>query len=89
MDEFTFKNCDYLNQERGKSLKIMKDAGVNMYVMPMEEKIKWANQTEDLAMKYAREGDAKGWPATQIINAAIKFNEDEGVKFPRKWMAGK
>ncbi len=89
MDEFTFKNCDFIAQERQKSLKIMKDAGVDMSVLPMEEKIKWANQTEDLAVKYAREGDAKGWPATQIIKAAIKYNEEEGVKFPRKWMAGK
>jgi hypothetical protein len=55
--------------------------------MPFEERVKWANMIEDIPAKYAREADAKGWPGTAIMRAAIKLSEEEGAKFPRKWMS--
>ena len=36
--------------------------------------------------KFAKEADAKGWPGTAIMKAAIKYAEEEGHKHPRKWM---
>jgi hypothetical protein len=36
--------------------------------------------------KFAQEADAKGWPGTKLMRAAIKYAEAEGHVFPRKWM---
>lgn len=85
-EDFTVKETAYLMDERGKSAKIMKDAGTNFYEMPNEEKIKWANMMENLPEKFIREATAKGWPGAEIVKTAIKLNEAEGVKYPRQWV---
>ena len=88
-DEFTVKEPEFINQEHVKAMKALKDSGVEIYVMPFDEKIKWANQMMDLPAKFAKEAEAKGWPGTAIVREAIKLNEEEGFKYPRKWMSSK
>jgi TRAP-type C4-dicarboxylate transport system substrate-binding protein len=86
-EEFAVMQPKAMHGEREKGLKVMKDSGVTFYDMPFEERVKWANMIEDIPAKFAREADAKGWPGTAIMRAAIKLSEEEGAKFPRKWMS--
>ena len=88
-EEWTPKECDYLLEQREVATKIMKDAGVTFYELPQEEKVKWANMMENLPQKYIKEATAKGWPGAEIVKAAIKLNEAEGVKYPRNWLSSK
>jgi hypothetical protein len=54
--------------------------------MPFEEKVKWAKQLVNQPKRFAEEADAKGWPGTELMKAAIQYAEEEGHVFPRKWM---
>jgi TRAP-type C4-dicarboxylate transport system substrate-binding protein len=85
-DLFTVKEPEYVQGQHIEAMKVLKDSG-EVYVMPFEEKVKWANQMIDLPARFAKEADAKGWPGTAIAREAIKLNEEEGVKYPRKWMS--
>jgi TRAP-type C4-dicarboxylate transport system substrate-binding protein len=86
-DEFSVKEPEYMVQRQNEALKVMKETGVDIYQMSFEEKVKWANAlTMNQPEKFAKEADAKGWPGTAIMKAAIKYAEEEGHKHPRKWM---
>ena len=84
--EYTVKFMEYAAQQEEKAVKTMKESGVDYYVMPFGEKVKWANLIHNQPKKFAKEADAKGWPGTKLMKLAIKYAEEEGHKFPRKWM---
>jgi C4-dicarboxylate-binding protein DctP len=69
-----------------KSMKVLKDSGTHIYQMPFAEKVKWAGSLVNQPKKFAQEADSKGWPGTPLMKAAIKYAEEEGHAFPRKWM---
>jgi TRAP-type C4-dicarboxylate transport system substrate-binding protein len=84
--EFTLKEMNYIYEQQVKDMKVMKDSGVQIYSVPFEEKVKWANALVNQPKKFAKEADARGWPGTALMKAAIKYAEEEGHAFPRKWM---
>ena len=84
--EFTLKEMDYIYEQQVKDVKVMRDSGVQIISVPFEEKVKWAKSLPNQPKKFAQEGDAKGWPATSLMKAAIQYAEEEGHFFPRKWM---
>ena len=85
-DEFTLKEMDYIYDQQVKDMKVMKDSGVAIYPVSFQEKVNWAKMLANMPKKFAKEADAKGWPGTAVMKAAIKFTEEEGHKNPRKWM---
>ena len=85
-DEYTVKEMTYIYEQQVQDMKVMKDAGMEIYPVPFEEKVKWAKMLINQPKKFAKEADAKGWPGTAIMKAAIKYAEEEGHKHPRKWM---
>jgi TRAP-type C4-dicarboxylate transport system substrate-binding protein len=85
-DEYSVKEPEYIVEMHKKSMKIIQDAGVNIYQMSMEEKARWAKGLTNQPKQFAREADAKGWPGTALMKAAIRYAEEEGHKHPRKWM---
>ena len=85
-DEFTLKEMDYIYDQQVKDMKVMKDSGVEIYPVSFEEKVSWAKALANQPKKFAREADAKKWPGTALMKAAIKYAEEEGHKHPRKWM---
>jgi TRAP-type C4-dicarboxylate transport system substrate-binding protein len=84
--EFSVKEPEYIVEQTQKAMKVLQDAGTNIYQISLEEKIKWAKDLVNQPKKFAKEADAKGWPGTAIMKAAIKYAEEEGHKHPRKWM---
>ncbi|MBM4333566.1 MAG: C4-dicarboxylate ABC transporter substrate-binding protein [Deltaproteobacteria bacterium] len=85
-DEYSVKEYEYLAEMHKKAMKVIQDAGTNIYQLPLEEKTKWAKTLVNQPKKFAKEADAKGWPGTALMKAAIKFAEEEGHIFARKWM---
>jgi len=85
-DEFTLKEMEYIYDQQVKDMKVMKDSGVAIYPVSFEEKVNWAKLLVNQPKQFAKEADAKGWPGTALMKAAIKYVEEEGHKHPRKWM---
>lgn len=85
-DDYSLKEPEYMVERHNKCIKIMQDGGVNLYQMPFEEKVKYAKLLINQPKKFAKEADAKGWPGTALMSAAIKYAQAEGHIFPRKWM---
>jgi C4-dicarboxylate-binding protein DctP len=86
-DEYVVKEAEYVADLTSKNMKTLQENGVNIYKIPQEEKVKWAKMIINQPKKWAKEADAKGYPGTAIMNAVMKYAEEEGHVFPRKWMA--
>ena len=85
-DEYSAKQGDFMVEVADKGIQTMKASGVKFFELPMEEKAKWAKMLINQPKKFAKEADARGWPATAIMKATIKHAEAEGYVAPRKWM---
>lgn len=59
-----------------------KAAGVKVNTLPEAERKRWAELLKDLPGKAAKELDAKGQPATEVIKTYIRFLNEAGYKFP-------
>ena len=85
-DEFSEKYSAYLVKRYSDSMGTMASGGVNIFKLPFEQKVVWANKIVNLPKKFAKDADAKGWPGTELMNATLKYLEEEGHKNPRDWM---
>lgn len=56
--------------------------GVKVNTLSAQERSKWAQLVKDLPAKAAKELDAKGQPATQVMKTYVRYLEDAGFKFP-------
>lgn len=83
---YSVKLPEYTAKRHEESMKVMREAGTNIYKLPQEEKINWAKGLVNQPKMFAKEAEAKGWPGTKIMQAAIKYAEGEGHTFPRKWL---
>jgi TRAP-type C4-dicarboxylate transport system substrate-binding protein len=85
-NEYSVKQADFMVEVSDKGMQTMKAAGVKFFEMPLEEKAKWARMLINQPKKFAKEADAKGWPATAIMKATLAHATAEGYVAPRKWM---
>jgi C4-dicarboxylate-binding protein DctP len=83
---YSLKEPEYILVVQNRSLKIMKDAGVSIFDLPFSEQVKWAKGLVNQPKKFAQEADAKGYPGTAIMKAAIELGKEKGVKMVRNWM---
>lgn len=60
----------------------LKAAGITVNTLPEDERKRWAQLLIDLPGKSARELDAKGMPATEVLKTYIRFLGEAGYKFP-------
>jgi hypothetical protein len=72
--------------KRDRGIEIMKKAGVELYQLPFEEKVRWAKVMPNYPDQKAKEADKKGMPGSVLIKAYIAELEKEGYKFPRRWV---
>lgn len=56
--------------------------GVKVITLSQAERGRWAQMVKDLPSKAAKELDAKGQPATQVMKTYVKFLGDAGYKMP-------
>lgn len=68
------------------ALKEMANAGCTITDLPQAEKEKWANAIPNVPQIKAEEADGMGFPGKEIFRSYIEFLEEEGYKFPRKWV---
>lgn len=86
-DEYVVKEAEYLADLTKQAMKTLEANGVKYYKLPQDEKVKWAKMIINQPKKWAKEADTRGYPGTAIMNAAMKYAEEEGHVFPRRWMA--
>ncbi|HWQ61505.1 MAG TPA: C4-dicarboxylate ABC transporter substrate-binding protein, partial [Negativicutes bacterium] len=63
----------------------MKAAGTTVTAMSDAEKAKWAAGIANMPQIKAEEAEKLGYPGKKIFSSYIKYNEELGHKFPRKW----
>jgi len=56
--------------------------GITINTLPEAERKRWAQLLMDMPGKAARELDAKGMPATQVLKTYIRFLNEAGYQFP-------
>lgn len=83
--EYEIKEAEAQARDDKESLEKMKAEKANISDLPFEEKVKWANLLPNLPNEKAKEADKQGLPGSPVIKAYLKYLEDEGYKFPRKW----
>jgi TRAP-type C4-dicarboxylate transport system substrate-binding protein len=71
--------------ETAKAREVLTKMGAKIFVLPKEERRKWADILPDVAKQKAREADAKGLPGTPLIKRYIELQTREGYRFPRQW----
>lgn len=86
-EEWHPKYTEFLVGQYETAMKTLKDKGVTIIKIPYEEKVKWAKGLVNMPKKFAKENDARGFPGTALMNAAIKNLKDEGHVFVRDWLA--
>jgi len=85
-EEFSPTYSKFLVKRYNDSIKTFKDAGVTIYKIPFEERVRWAKDIINMPKKFSRECDGKGWPGTKLMDATLKLLDKEGHKHPRNWM---
>jgi len=65
--------------------EVLKKMGAQIYVLPKEEREKWARALPNVPAQKAKEADAKGLPGTPLFKKYIELQEKAGYVFPRRW----
>ena len=60
----------------------LRGSGTQIHALSDAEKRRWAELVKDLPGRAAKELDAKGQPATQVLKTYVRFLEEAGYKFP-------
>jgi TRAP-type C4-dicarboxylate transport system substrate-binding protein len=71
-------------KNRQRYIKIMKDAGVEVYTLPQEERIKMGKQLPDLAAKWAHRMEKKGYSGWEMVKRYKEIYAAEG----HRWLSG-
>lgn len=71
--------------ETAKARDVLTGMGAQIFVLPPEERQKWADMLPNVANQKAKEADAKGLPGTPLIKEYIALQAKDGYAFPRKW----
>ncbi len=81
-DEATVRIAQESRQRDADTEARIATQGVKVNTLSTQERAKWAQLVKDLPAKAAKELDAKGQPATQVMKTYIKFLEEAGYKLP-------
>jgi len=71
-------------KNRERYIQIMKDAGVEVYTLPQEERIKMGKQLPDMAAKWAEAMEKKGCPGWEMVKRYKEIYAAEG----HEWLPG-
>jgi len=82
--EIEKKYTKQMLENRNRYIQIMRDAGVEVFELPREEKIKIAEQLPDLAAKWAEKMEKKGYPGWKMAQRYKEIYAEEG----HEWLPG-
>ena len=76
--------AEYLAEEEKREIEVMKAAGTEFYILPPDERARWAEKLDDvgIARDYVKDAEDAGLPATELILSYIKNCEVEGYEWP-------
>ena len=63
----------------------IKSIGGKFYVLPPAERARWTAALPNQPSIKAKEAEKKGLPGKAIVSDFIKYQKEEGYKFPREW----
>lgn len=84
-NEYTWQLKDEALQFQKAAIALMKSKGVKVYVLPEEERARWAEvlTRANVTKKSVERCKSRGYPADEIVKFYIKtLQDDEGYKFP-------
>jgi C4-dicarboxylate-binding protein DctP len=76
---------DGITNAYAPTLQKMRDNGVTIVQLPLEERRKWAESLRDMPQKKADELEAEGWPAIATFNATLDAAERHGHTWPVRY----
>lgn len=86
IDEVALETADKVaetSKQRDQDVEArLKAAGIKVNTLPDGERQRWAQLLIDMPAKAAKELDAKGMPATEVLKTYIRFLGEAGYKFP-------
>jgi len=71
-------------KNRERYIQIMKDSGVEVFMLPQEERIKMGKQLPDMAAKWAEAMEKTGYPGWEMIKRYKEIYADQG----HEWLPG-
>ncbi|MEJ7932498.1 TRAP transporter substrate-binding protein DctP [Ramlibacter sp. AN1015] len=80
--EATIKVAEMSKQRDADVEAAIRDKGVKVHTLSTQERGRWAQLIKDLPSKAAKELDAKGQPATEVLKTYVRFLGEAGYKFP-------
>ena len=73
------------NLHDAEALESMLAEGFIEVEFPFSERERWAASLPNVAMEWALEAEARGWPGVAILERYMELLEAEGFVFPRDW----
>jgi TRAP-type C4-dicarboxylate transport system substrate-binding protein len=83
--EYEYVSAVAANAADAKGLMLMKEEGVKVHEFPFEEKAAWAENLADLPNEKAKEGDARGEPASEVVRTYIQSLKELGYVWPQEY----
>jgi TRAP-type C4-dicarboxylate transport system substrate-binding protein len=78
-------NGTFITEAEQKSLKTLKDAGVNFYTLSDEDNKAWLDAVPNTAATWANQMEEQGQPGWKVLEAYLKICEEEGYVWLRDW----
>jgi TRAP-type C4-dicarboxylate transport system substrate-binding protein len=83
--EYELKTGTVNKENYPKQIAELKAHGVNVRTLPDKIRQEWANSLAGWPAQKAKELDAKGLPATQVLEATLQAAEELGYKWPVRY----
>ena len=83
--EYEIKTGTVNKENYPKQIAELKAHGVNVRTLPDKIRQEWANSLAGWPAQKAKELDAKGLPATQVLEATLQAAEEFGYKWPVRY----
>jgi TRAP-type C4-dicarboxylate transport system substrate-binding protein len=59
-----------------------KNLGITFFELPQADKAAWCDKLKGLPYAWAKEWDAKGYPATKTLDALLRLSKEAGYTYP-------
>ena len=78
-------HADSSIEDESGILKLWEERGVKFYQLSDADRKEWAQRVSFMPYEWAKEWDAKGYPATKVLEAFLKATDEVGYKYPVEW----
>lgn len=83
--EYTVRFANEQTIRAAEALKQMQAAGAKVYALPPAERKRWADTLPPIGKVWGAEMQAKGLPATEVLQGYMRLQREAGVDIVRDW----